>query len=57
MPFLEERDRMHNYNVEMKCTALRGSSDGGVTFENCLAALDDPVCDNSAGWVQAQIEV
>lgn len=55
--FLEERDRMHNYYVEIKFTALRGASDRSITFESCLAAVDDPVRDNSTTWVQAQIEV
>lgn len=53
MLFLEERDRMHNYYVEMKCTALRGPSDRSITFESCLTAVDDAVRDNSTGWVQA----
>lgn len=49
MPFLAERDAMHNYYVQMKFTALRGALDRNFTFESCLAAVDDPVHDNSAG--------
>lgn len=57
MPLLAERDTMRNYCVQMKCTALRGALDSSITFESCLAAVDGPVCDNSTGWVQAQIKV
>lgn len=48
---------MRNYCVQMKFTALRGALDSSITFESCLAAVDGPVCDNSTGWVQAQIKV
>lgn len=57
MPLLAERDTMRNYCVQMKFTALRGALDSSITFESCLAAVDGPVCDNSTGWVQAQIKV
>lgn len=54
MPFLAERDTMHNYYVQRKSTALRGASDGSIIFESCLAAVDDPVHDNSTGWVASR---
>lgn len=54
MPFLAERDTKHNYYVQMKFTALSGASDSSITFKSCLAAVGDPVHDNSAGWVQAR---
>lgn len=47
---------MHNYYVQVKFTALRGASDSSVTFESCLAAVDDPICDYSTGWMRAHIK-
>lgn len=49
MPFLAKRDTMHNYYVQRKFTALRGASDRITIFKRCLAAVDDPVHDNSTG--------
>lgn len=57
MPFLAERDTMHKYYVEIKSAALRGASERNITLESCLAAVGDPVHDNSTGRVQTQIKV